>query len=344
MNEARTRPDTLILQAALELWGLQDSSPVLIAERENQVFRVDAPKADTVHEASRTDINKGLRYALRFHRPGYRKTSELLSELTWTRALADRGMAVAEAVTSRSGRLIEEVAGWQVDLLTWLDGAPMGQSYQPLPYPDSSAIYRDLGRTMARLHVISDDWQPPEGFERWAWDCDGLLGEQPLWGRFWDNPRLDPADRSLMLSFREQAQSALAAAGAQLDYGLIHADLVRENVMLAGQGRERRLSLIDFDDGGYGYRLFEIATALLKVQAEPNFASNKQALLEGYAEVRRLDLGLLSLFMALRAVTYLGWIVPRLSEQGADQRQARFVKTARSAILAYLEQAHLPGR
>ena len=109
-----------------------------------------------------------------------------------------------------------------------------------------------------------------------------------------------------------------------LDHGLIHADLVAGNVMTDGPN----LTLIDFDDGGYGFRLFEIATALLKHTDAPDYPILSDALIEGYTTERALDLAQLDLFIALRAATYVGWNITRMSETGGAARNARFVHAA----------------
>lgn len=322
-------PSCNTIEAALGLWGLTGARFQLAAQRENQVFKVEAD---------------GALYALRFHRPGYRSGQELASELAWTRMLAEAGIAVPGVVSSQSGRLLERVDGWQVDLLDWLDAAPMGQSNRLLERPDKPLVYRRLGEAMARLHAASDAWLPPPGFQRWAWDRAGLVGQAPLWDRFWENPALADADRRLFSRFRDVATQELVALEPSLDYGLIHADLVRENVLVAGRGGGQQvgqeesltLALIDFDDSGYGFRLFEIATALLKITAEPDFEASKAAMLEGYLSRRSLDLTHLPLFLALRAASYVGWIVSRLAEPGAPERQQRFIETARRQIEAYL--------
>ncbi len=316
-------PGARSLAAALALWGLDGAQCSLAAQRENQVFKVEAEQGA---------------FALRFHRPGYRNDRELASELAWTRALAVAGIGVPGVVPSASGQLLEHLGGWQVDLLHWLDGVPMGQSNRMLERPDKPLIYSRLGEVMARLHSVSDTWQPPGNFERWAWDRAGLVGAAPLWDRFWDNPALDSSDKSLFTQFREVASRTLAAQAGGLDYGLIHADLVRENVMIWGQGESLAVALIDFDDGGYGYRLFDLATALLKIVSEPDFQDSKQALISGYLSVRDLDLTALPLFMALRATTYVGWIRARLDEPGARERQTRFIAAARRQVQAYLAE------
>lgn len=137
-----------------------------------------------------------------------------------------------------------------------------------------------------------------------------------------------------MLRFRDAVKADLAAREATLDFGLIHADLVRENVMIdAG-----RVQLIDFDDSGFGFRLFDIATTLLRNRTEPDYHSLKAALLEGYLSVRHLDIAALDLFIALRAVTYVGWIISRMKESGAEARNIRFVATARDLAKSYLTE------
>lgn len=119
-----------------------------------------------------------------------------------------------------------------------------------------------------------------------------------------------------------------------MDYGLIHADLVRENVMVYGD----KLWLIDFDDAGFGFRLFDIATTLLKNLHEPDFNQLRGALLAGYRSERPICTRQLDLFMALRAVTYVGWVASRLNEDGSGIRNERFIETARALMSQYLQQ------
>ena len=176
---------------------------------------------------------------------------------------------------------------------------------------------------MADLHLKSDDWTPPPHFRRHAWNLDGLLGEAPLWGRFWENPRLTPAQAALMTKARVKARQVLAALPAA-DYGLIHADLVQENVLIGPKGPQ----LLDFDDGGYGYRLFDMATVLNFILREPDPEPLQRAFTQGYLATRAIDLTALPLFQAIRAFTYVGWVVPRLSEPGADARHTRFIALA----------------
>lgn len=300
---------------ALALWGLEAAECSFVAGRENRVYRVRAATGDL---------------ALRIKRPGYRQEDELLSELAWLEAMDRAGLHVPRPLPSRGGRLLERLEAGFVDVVEWMPGKPMGKSRAPLALENREAVFSALGREMARLHAACDAWRRPAGFRRCHWDIDGLLGEAPVWGRFWDNPTLDPGTQELFARFRDAARDRLASAGAALDTGLIHADLVRENVLLDGP----TIQLIDFDDGGFGFRQFDIATVLLKSIAEPDYRALKDALIDGYRSQRPLDLSLLDLFIAIRALTYVGWIVPRIHEEGGADRNARFVAEARDLCAA----------
>ena len=311
-----------VAHKALALWDLAGAEVGLVAQRENQVFKVSA--------------QDGQRYALRLHRRGYHSDVEIASELDWSVALSEGGIGVPLPIRSAEGQFLHVVDGVQVDLLTWLDGEPMGSMARPLDLENKTGVFTELGKVMARVHAVSDAWTPPDGFARRRWDADGLIGEAPVWDRFWDNPVLTPDQRDLMLEVRARAGAVLEEHAGQLDYGLIHADLVRENVLInAGQ-----LQLIDFDDSGFGFRLFDVATTLGKNHDEPDRDLLQAAFLDGYRSERVLDTSLLPLFMLLRACTYLGWIITRMDEPGSQQRCQRFVRIATELAGEYLGQSN----
>lgn len=307
--------EALAHQAAA-LWGFAPGQIALAARRENIVWRAEDAR--------------GV-FALRLHRPGYRNDAELLSELQWMGALVQAGLTVPRPLPSRRGHLVERVGDTLVDLLTWLPGRPIGQQGQ-LEVDDRTGLCRDLGALLARLHDASDGWTPPPGFTRPAWDRAGLLGDAPVWGRFWDNPGLTAAQRATVLAARTKAEAHLTRIEGAQDFGLIHADALSENILI----QEGRLSLIDFDDGGWGFRDFELATFLMRFLGAPDYPALRAALLEGYAGRREVDGATLDLFILLRALTYPGWIIPRLHEPGGDERSARAIRTALPLAEAYL--------
>lgn len=296
---------------AAALWGFAPSGLVLAAQRENAVWRVEG------------------RYALRLHRPGYRTLAELQSELDWMAMLEKGGLTVPRPIPSRNGRLVEVVEDTPVSVLTWLPGRMVGAQGALDAITDRAGYMRALGALLARLHALSDAWTPPPGFIRPRWDHPGLTGDAPLWGPFWRNPDLTSAQRAAVLAARSKADAALMRMGQTLDFGLIHADAITENVMIDGE----TLMLIDFDDGGWGYRVFDLATVLMRQLAAPDYPALRAALLEGYGRPTPA----LDLMLMLRALTYLGWVIPRMDEHGGPARSARAIATALPLVTAYLE-------
>jgi Ser/Thr protein kinase RdoA (MazF antagonist) len=301
----------------LDAWNLPGQEPQLLKYRENAVFRVR--------------LGNGAAAALRLHRPGYHSEPALRSELQFMSALKEGGLAVPEPIATRAGDfLVQTVDGQFADLIGWVHGSEIGESGTPLARSRDEivAIYHGVGVAMAGMHDIADGWTAPEGFVRSAWNAAGLLGDAPLWGQFWDCPGLAPEDRDFLARLRARLQVRLADIDGDLDYGLIHADLVRENVLV----QDGTVAMIDFDDCGYGWRLFDIATALLRNRREPHYAALRQALIDGYRTRRRLedaDLAHLPLFLLLRSLTYIGWAGARPELPDCAERLARYVRDAR---------------
>ena len=305
--------DALARRAAAH-WPQITGQPVLFMQRENAVYRVD-----TTHGP----------HALRLHRPGYHATAVLQSELDLMAMLAGQGVLVPRPMATPDGALLVPLGDRHASLLSWLPGQPMGRSGQPLALtgPARPALFAAIGAQMARLHALTDHWTPPPGFSRPRWDRDGLVGDAPFWGPFWNN-----ADSALLTGVRDLARTMLDAAPPQ-DMGLIHADLVNENVLVDGP----HFHFIDFDDCGYGYRLFDLATTLYKAVDEPDFPGLQAALLAGYAANRALpELYLLPMFIVLRSLTYLGWIAARASEPGMSAKADQYRAIAKRMIDRYL--------
>ena len=246
--------------------------------------------------------------------------------------LSQEGLTVPLPLPAKDGTFFTEIEGYQVNRLSWLNGTPLGETNQPLQVKDRVGTFQKIGETMARLHQISDDWTLRANFTRHHWDHDGLLGEQPLWDRFWENPQLSEHQQNIINGARSKASLVLQAKAENLDYGLIHADMVRENILLS----DGEIQLLDFDDGGFGFRLFDVATALFKNRSEPDYPELEQALIAGYHSVRPLDMQELRLFTLLRSFTYVGWIISRMNESGSQQRADRFIATATELAKEYL--------
>lgn len=309
-------------QTSLRHWAMEDSNLQLVKYRENAVFKVTTAG--------------GQRYALRIHRPGYHSRAALRSELQWMEALLESGIPVPQVIPAEDGRLLvsEQVESVpeprDIDLFAWIDGAPLGSVEQGLGdnADQITDIYTAIGSTAAQLHNHASQWAIPEGFERHAWDRDGLVGEYPFWGRFWDLELLDDSQRQLMIDVRDRiARDLREYDRSNQRYGMIHADFVPEN-LITDNGKVR---LIDFDDAGFGWHMFELATALYFIREESYFPVAHKALIDGYRANRHLseeDLGYLDLFLAARGCTYLGWIQSRQETETARDLAPELIQRA----------------
>ncbi len=309
-------------------WNLHPAAIEPIKVRENAVF--------AVHLAD------GGKVVLRVHRRGYHSDEALQSERTWMLALEDHGIDVPRHVLSAAGRSFESahIEGFagerQVDVFHWIEGRQLGSIEQGVAADDVRSVYRNVGRIAASVHDQSSAWTAPAGFKRHAWDAEGLVGESPLWGRFWDLEALSASERPLFLRLRHALLRDLGELGMTPDrYGLIHADLVPENILVEGNN----LRVIDFDDAGFGWHLFELATSLYFIRRDAVYEEARDALIEGYREVRPLpdqDLARLPMFLAARGSTYLGWVHTRRGEPGAREMTPQLIELAAAAAEDYL--------
>ncbi|HNP35957.1 MAG TPA: phosphotransferase [Woeseiaceae bacterium] len=314
---------------ALESWGIGNAKLALIKYRENAVFAVDTG---------------ATRYALRVHRHAYHGLAELRSELQWIAALGAASIDVPTIVPTEDGSLLASVPcdglpePVQVDLFEWIEGAQLGSVEAGVAGSDAQIRqnYATVGRLAARVHEQSAAWTPPDGFVRHAWDEEGLAGEQPFWGRFWELPSLQRDERELLERARSRMYRDLRALPKNRDrYSMIHADFAPENLLVDGT----RVRLIDFDDAGFGWHLFELATSLYFIMGESYFELARDALIDAYCSERPLsdeDLEQLPLFFLARACTYVGWVHTRPGTDTARDLTPMLVDGACTLAESYL--------
>lgn len=295
---------------ALESFSIQPENIELIAHSENVTFRVTTPGSNT-------------RYALRLHRPGYNTLAELESERQWTKALTDTGIAAPNGLLTHQGKHFElidiPVTGEQryAGITKWAEGLTVSDYLDANPEREARAtFFHKIGEIAAAIHNQSTRWPAPPGFARPRLDLDGLLGDAPRWGRFWEHPDLDKTERKLLLQARARLHDTLHAYGERPDlFSLIHADLHPGNIVYDGSN----LALIDFDDSAYGWHMYDIASALIEDRLRPGFSALRNSLLEGYRTHRSLaerDVDMLPDFLLLRGMAIVGWLYQRPEHGG----------------------------
>jgi Ser/Thr protein kinase RdoA (MazF antagonist) len=286
---------------AISNWDLEPASIELLLVSENQTYAM----------VTKT----GERFVIRIHRHGYSSLAEMESEHHWVAALAEVGFGIAEPVlTSRGSAYVATDFGdgttRQVGVMRWVDGASMGDTLDNDP-DLSETLFAELGHTIGELHNHTNVWTPPPEFTRRRWDVEGLLGDNAHWGRFWDMDVLSAAARSTFQASRTEIRKALREFGDSPDrFGLIHADLHIENVLQSSRGQV----VIDFDDSGYGWHMYDVAVALVHHESPVGHTAVRDALIGGYRTARHLDedqISMISMFMLMRSLVLTSWVEAR---------------------------------
>jgi Ser/Thr protein kinase RdoA (MazF antagonist) len=278
---------TDLIARALPLYGLPPETALTLLNRsENETWRA----GDLI---------------LRLHRPGYHTRTEIASELDWLTALQDLpGLRAVRPVAGRDGMVT------QIDGRFVVGFAPIAGK-ELLPGDDLSRWFAPLGEITARLHIQARGWTPPPGFTRKRWDVDTILGPQPHWGDWRQAPGLDAVGKALL-------DRATAALGRDLGgygtgpnvFGLIHADLRLANLMVDDQG----LTAIDFDDCGFGWWVYDLASALSFIETDPRLPDLIARWCEGYARIAPLgaeDRAMIPAMILLRRVLLTAWLATR---------------------------------
>jgi len=288
-------------QVALNGWNLSATDIELVSHSENIVYRVHCVD--------------GACYALRLHRPGYHNLLELNSEQQWTAALAQAGIDVPHAIPLPAGGYYTRVdvpdtnEQRYVGLVGWLEGELLSRRFnQETAEKKMLGYIRDLGGIAARIHNQAVAWEIPDGFCRHQLNADGFLGDNPFWGPFWNLPHFNKTETKLIRKSRAAIYDALVEYGqSSFNYSMIHADLHHGNLLVDGDA----LHIIDFDDAGFGWHLYELAVALFSFQDSKDYGNIRDALLEGYRshrEIRDRDVALLPMFLLIRGLALLGWM------------------------------------
>lgn len=276
-------------------WGLSPQAAVsLLTVSENATFRADDPARDAP-------------LILRVHRPAYHSRAEIESELAWIDALrADGVVATPEPLRTRAGGRLAEFrhagAVRHVAAFAFMTGA------EPEAGAGLVGGFGLLGEISARLHAHVRRWTPPPGFTRKTWNFDTTIGGAPHWGSWRAALGLDAEGAAVLARCADALRVRLAAYGAGPDrFGLIHADLRLANLLVEGD----RLGVIDFDDCGFGWFVYDFAAAVSFLETEPFIPDLAEAWVAGYRRVAPLadeDVAMIPAFVMLRRMMLTAWI------------------------------------
>lgn len=282
-----------LIRQALPVYGLPaDTSLTLLNRSENETWRAG-------------------NLILRLHRQGYHTGPEIASELAWLTALQDLpGLNAVRPIAGAQGLVTE------IDSRHLVAFAPIaGQELQP--GDDLARWFVPLGEITARLHLHARQWTPPQGFTRKRWDVDTILGPNPHWGHWRQAQGLDRNGETVLARATEALAAKLRTYGMGPEtFGLIHADLRLANLMTDGD----RLTAIDFDDCGFGWWAYDLASALSFIETDARLPDLIAAWVEGYTRIAALrpeDRAMIPSLIFLRRVLLTAWLSTRADSDTA---------------------------
>ena len=287
--------ETLANQS-LVLWDVpEEATARLINVSENATYLVEAPG--------------GYKSILRVHRENYHSHRAIECELDWLEALGAAEIVITPGYNiGKNGDPIQEgrVEGLSdpryMVLFHFVEGDAPDES------GDMSDGYEELGAIAARCHEHVLGWQKPIDFERLTWDVDAVFGATPTWGNWRDAPEVDASVKPVLEQVEATIRTRLNAFGkAETRFNLIHADMRLANLLVDPRGTR----LIDFDDCGWGWFLYDFAAAISFIEDDPRIPDCKAAWVRGYRSVRAMSAeeeAEIDTFMMLRRMALLAWI------------------------------------
>ena len=163
------------------------------------------------------------------------------------------------------------------------------------------------------------------GFVRPTWDWPEIARQ--LEGR------LGPDDRRVVDAVADRLRPLLVSLPRDpSSFGLIHSDLHRGNLLYQRGG----VAAIDFDDCGWGWFAYDLATILSSAERFGAGPRERDACLDAYARVRPLPPGAdhLDAFAATREALVMGFVLTSQNPNVAAWGPAR-VREALGRLHAY---------
>ncbi len=315
-----------LVSVVLERWRfLSGTSVKLINVSENRTYLIETPR-------QRPTI-------LRVHRHGYRSLAEIESELAWARSLTESGgILTPSPIAGCDGKEVQIVSHprsglpIQAVLFEFADGEHPDSRHNLCP------LFSTLGSLAASTHNHSSNWQPPPAFVRPSWGLEATFGKRSLWGNWRQAPNVSAKIVSVLERAEQVVSRRLQRLGRKPSiYGLIHADMRLANLLVDGE----RVVLIDFDDCGFGWHLYDFAAAVSFMESDPQVPELFDAWLSAYRKKRQLTAEVereMASFVMLRRLALLAWVGSR-----ADSTEPQQLASGFAAGTARLAETYLAG-
>jgi Ser/Thr protein kinase RdoA (MazF antagonist) len=331
-----------IAAAAIARYQLSPATTVeLLNVSENATYRVHDPVT-------------GSTAALRVHRLDYHPPGAIPSELAWLDA-------VRTEAGIRTPRVLPAADGSRVVAVADPSGGPARDcvlfEFLPGRAPAEDTLVTDfepLGALTARMHQHARGWRRPAGFVRFHWDTDAAFGTPAAPGRWGDwraAPGIGPAETAVLRRLEATLRDRLRRFGTGPErYGLVHADLRLANLLVTDQAPDvgeqpnpgaaaTQVSVIDFDDCGFGWYLYDLGAALSFVEHRPEIPEVIDAWARGYRSVGALSAeeeAELWTFVLFRRLLLVAWIGSHADVDIAAELGAGYVHDSCALAERYL--------
>jgi Ser/Thr protein kinase RdoA (MazF antagonist) len=289
----KLRREHVIALQALARYDLKIDRVRLISSSTNLIYRIIAGKRP---------------YILRLAFPDWRSPEAAGAEAVWLAALArDTDIPVPQIIPASDGNPVVRIGPRHALLMTCLPGMSLSRRL-------TEENIRKMGELFGKLHEHAAAWTPPPAFPSRRFDRylsrgepEALLSEDRL-------SELEPGDAETIREMGERVNAGYANLDPA-DVRVIHCDLWHDNIKL----HRGVLAPFDFEDVILGYRLHDIAMAMLDLAEEVGVEAYYDHLLPAFKAGYRARLpwpdGDLELLQMGRLLWKLNWIAARAPAQ-----------------------------
>jgi Ser/Thr protein kinase RdoA (MazF antagonist) len=149
---------------------------------------------------------------------------------------------------------------------------------------------------------------------------------------------LDPAKEALFARAVDLMRRRLARFGQDSNrFGLIHLDMRLANLLIDGE----EVKVIDFDDCGFSWRLYDAATTVSFFEHEPHVPDLMAAWVKGYRRIHELpaeDEAEIPTFVMLRRMILVAWIGSHSETDLAQSMGVDYTEKTAPMCEAYLSR------
>lgn len=321
MESAFILAQTKLAQEAVRIFlGHNQNHIELLNISENVTFKIE-------------DTRSSRKYALRLNRPGYNSKIQIQSELCWIKKIREdieintpsfKSNTLGESVLLLSDELTTGV------LFDYIEGNKLDEK-------NLSDDFIQVGSLAARMHVYSKQNSSLKDFHRFTWSFENMVGPNGRWGNWEvDAINLSNIEKKHLKSVTDKIQENVRAYGVDSEnFGLIHGDMRMTNIIKNDQG----LHLIDFDDSGFCWYIYDLAASLSFIETDAQISSLINSWIAGYEKVSSLtakDVAVIPSMIMLRRMLLLAWVGTHQSSPFAKEVALTFSKDTLDLGVRYL--------